>query len=232
VDQQQIANVLLKSLTEKDLALLTPFLERIDLSYRLQLEFSNRPIAYMVFPESGVVSVVAKSPEGKDTEISLIGYEGVTGTPCLLGAATTPYSTYVQIAGKGIRIRVGHLLGASLKSPELNRRLLRFNQSLSVQTASTVLANAQADAQTRLARWLLMVQDRVRSPELFVTHDLLAVMLGLRRPWVTETLNALQTLGLIALKRQNVTILDRRRLISVANGFYGVAEDEYKKLTR
>jgi CRP-like cAMP-binding protein len=230
VSHEQFANVLLKSLSEEGFALLAPFLDDVELTYRQQIELPHEPFAYMVFPESGVISVVAKSPEGKDTEIALIGYEGVTGTACLLGATTTPHSTYVQIPGSGWRIPVADLLSCASKSREINKKLLLFTQSLSVQTASTALANAQADAQTRLARWLLMIHDRTRDADLRITHELLAVMLALRRPWVTETLNGLQALGYIALKRQIVTVIDRRGLVSVANGFYGLAEAEYKTL--
>ncbi len=221
---------MLRSLSEEDFALLAPYLKSMELTYRQQLEVPNIPIANMVFPESGVVSIVAKSPDGNDTEIALIGYEGVTGIACLLGAKSTPHATYVQVAGSGNQIAVSDLLSCTRQSSGLFEKLLLFTQSLNIQTASTALANVRGDAQTRLARWLLMTQDRTRDNELGITHELLAVMLGLRRPWVTETLNGLQSSGLVALRRQVVTVLDRAGLISVANGFYGVAEEEYSKL--
>jgi CRP-like cAMP-binding protein len=115
------------------------------------------------------------------------------------------------------------------KSPNARDLFLRHAHCLAIQTAATALSNAQADAQTRLARWLLMVHDRTGNDELQITHEVLAVMLGVRRPWVTGVLNSLALKGTISLSRGKVIIRNRDDLIAVAGDFYGLPEREYRR---
>ncbi|WP_246663621.1 Crp/Fnr family transcriptional regulator [Phyllobacterium endophyticum] len=173
---------------------------------------------------------MAKSPLGRDIEIGLSGFEGMTGTSLILGSQTTPLAIYIQLAGSGYGINADKLQAAAEKSRSLQRMLLKYTQSLIVQTATTALVNGQANAETRMARWLLMVHDRTLGNELQLTHEFMSVMLGVRRPWVTETLHSLEGKGYIRSTRGKVRIQDRAGLIADAEGYYGTAEQEYEKL--
>jgi CRP-like cAMP-binding protein len=136
----------------------------------------------------------------------------------------------MQIAGLGYSIATEHLQRAMETSNTLRNYLLLYVQTMVIQTASTALANSQADVSSRMARWLLMVHDRTHGPDIVLTHEFLSVMLGVRRPWVTEVLHILEDKRLIRAKRGQITIVDRTGLMVEANGFYGVAENEYKRL--
>ncbi|MDR6636235.1 CRP-like cAMP-binding protein [Phyllobacterium sp. 1468] len=228
--QCSVQNKLLKCLLRTDFELLAPHLKRVDFSLREPIENPESPIESALFVEDGIASIVAKSPDGGDIEIGLVGFDGMTGSALVLGSTSTPLSIYIQLAGSGLRIAADKLLAAIAQSASLQLVLLKYTQAMVVQTATTALVNGQADARTRLARWLLMVHDRTSGHDLYLTHELMAVMLGMRRPWVTETLHSLEGEGHIRATRGKVTIMDRTGLLAEANGFYGVAEREYQKL--
>ncbi|MEK1889384.1 MAG: Crp/Fnr family transcriptional regulator [Phyllobacterium sp.] len=230
VIQTALRNKLLKSLLPEDFSSLMPHLELKEFELRQQLEEPGVPIKEAVFLESGIASIVAKSPKGRDIEIGLTGFEGVTGTSLLLGVHMTSHWTYMQLAGAGYAIAAEHLITAVAQSATLRQHLLLFVECFIVQAAATSLVNAQAQAETKLARWLLMVHDRSHGHELYLTHEFMAVMLGVRRPWVTETLHVLEGKGFIRAARGKVTVLDRQGLIIHSGGFYGAAERAYKKL--
>lgn len=228
LSKSSIQNKLLGSLHDADFDLLAPQLELVEFSLRDILEHANRPIEHAVFLESGIASIVARSPKEKDIEVGLVGREGFTGTTLALGGRSTPFSTYIQLRGYGYQIPAAHFSAAVRESRSLHNRLLLYVHSLITQAASTALINVQADAQTRLARWLLMVHDRSDGNELHLTHEFMAIMLGVRRPWVTETLHVLEGKGHIRSSRGKVTIVNREGLVSDTLGFYGIAEQEYE----
>jgi hypothetical protein len=228
--QSTITNRLLNSLVPKDFALLKPHLEHREFPLKHYIERANQLITYVVFPESVIASTVAQSPEGEDVEVCLTGLEGMTGTTLVLGEVSTPLETYIQIAGSGYVLPSHVLLTALKTSDTLEKKLLRHIQTLVVQAASTALINGIANAETRLARWLLMLHDRTTSSDLSITHEFIAVMLAMRRPWVTETLHLLEGKQLIRSSRGNVKVLDRAGLIVEAKGFYGMAEKEYERI--
>jgi CRP-like cAMP-binding protein len=228
--QSSVQNKLLRLLSPADFDLLRPGLEYVTFSLRDQIESPGEPIGAALFIEDGIASIVAKSPSGGDIEIGLVGLDGMTGTSLVLGSTGAPLSIYIQLSGSGHRIAAGKLLIAMEQSRTLQRVFLLYVQTMIVQTATTALAHGQADARTRLARWLLMVHDRTSGHDLYLTHEFMAVMLGMRRPWVTETLHSLEGEGHIRATRGKVTIVDRAGLMAEANGFYGEAEREYENL--
>jgi len=114
--------------------------------------------------------------------------------------------------------------------PGLHRHLLRFVQAFTVQVAQTALSNGSYTLEERLARWLLMCHDRVDGDVLSTTHEFLSIMLGVRRPGVTEALHILEGAHVIRAERGLVTVLDRAKLEQVAGESYGVAEAEYARL--
>lgn len=231
-DRTPKGNRLLGALPAQDRLLLAPHLSRGPFQVRDIVERPNRQIEEVWFPEAGIVSVVAQHPDGRRIEIGIVGCEGMTGTVVVLGGNRSPHSTYVQVAGEGTRIPVPALQQAMRQSPPLHAVFMKFVQAFMVQTAHTAIANARASLVERLARWLLMAQDRVGEPELNLTHEFLSLMMAVRRPGVTEALQSLEDDGLIARGRRQITVLDRKGIEKIAGHFYGVPETEYRRLMR
>ena len=184
--QQHIA----LSLSTSDFDLLAPHLEAVTLGLRKMLEKPDKTIEAVYFPESGFASVVAIQRNGKEVEVGLIGREGMTGLPIVLGNHRSPHATYIQAPGKGHSIPATQLRQAMQASGSLRDSLLKFVQAFGVQTTHTAICNAQSRMDERLARWLLMAQDRIQSDVLPLTHEFLSLMLGVRRAGVTVALKA------------------------------------------
>jgi CRP-like cAMP-binding protein len=223
-------NRLLAALSPADLKSLQPLLQAVPLKLRQDLERPNRPIADVYFPHAGFVSVVAVQSNETRVEVGLIGYEGMTGSAVVLGSDRSPHETYIQAEGEGQRITAANLRQAMQASDTLRVVLLRFVQVFMVQTAHTAIANARARIDTRLARWLLMAHDRVRDDTLPLTHEFLALMLGVRRAGVTEALHSLASRKFIRARRGEVVILNRKGIERTAGDSYGTPEAEFRRL--
>jgi CRP-like cAMP-binding protein len=223
-------NQLLQSLSSSDLELLAPHLMTVVLRLSQDLERPNKPIRDLYFPDSGVASVVAINPGGEQVEVGVIGSEGVTGAAVILGNEQCPHSTYIQIAGRGMRISTTDLRDSMGASRSLRELLLRYVQTFMVQTAHTAIANARANLPQRLARWLLMAHDRVAEDRVPLTHEFLSLMMGVRRAGVTEALHELARLNLTKAARGEITILNRRGIERIAGSYYGAPEAEYRRL--
>jgi CRP-like cAMP-binding protein len=223
-------NHLLSALSAADFALVQPDLKAIVFPLRHVFESPNRPIRQVFFLEEGLGSVVVRGPRDKQIEAGIVGREGMSGIPVILRSERSPNAMYMQVAGHGQSLAVGPLRAAMAKSASMTALLLRFAQAFLTQTTHTALANGRATIEQRLARWLLMAQDRVDGNILPLTHEFLALMLGVRRSGVTVALNLLEARGLIRVQRGRLLILDRRGLEKLANGIYGIPEDEYGRL--
>jgi CRP-like cAMP-binding protein len=227
--QVLIGNRLLASLSADDFASLQPHLEPVSLDTRQVLIEPNTPIAHVYFPEAGMSSVINNSSGGK-IEVGVVGREGMVGLPIVLGIDQTPYEHFMQIGGHGWRIAVRDLDQAMAQSRSLHRHLLRYAQASHVQVSETAFANANSDVEARLARWLLMCHDRVDGDDIPLTHEFIAMMLGVRRPRVTVALHVLEGMQVIRAKRGTVTVLDREKLEELAHEAYGLSEAEYTRL--
>ena len=194
------------------------------------LERPNRRIDTVYFPELGFASVVAVQRGGKQVEVGLIGREGMTGLPIVLGNHRTPHTTYMQAAGQGRFIAAAELRSAIRTSLSLRDPLLKFVQAFGVQTTHTAICNAHSTIDVRLARWLLMAHDRIGADILPLTHEFLSLMIGVRRAGVTEALKSLRQQDLISYRRGEITIDDRRGIERVAGAAYGTPESEYRRL--
>jgi CRP-like cAMP-binding protein len=217
-------NKVLAALSPEDFALLEPHLEPVSLDLRQMLEPANKPIKHSYFLNHGLASVIAIGKNGSRLEVGLIGREGMTGLPVVIGNDRSPNETFIQVQGDGSRIKSDELRGAIRESRCLHNVLLKFVHDFMILTAHTALSNGTATAEERLARWLLMAQDRLGGDEVPLTHEFLSLMLGIRREGVTVSLNALKRKGLIRLMRGCIQIADRRGLITAANGSYGIPE--------
>jgi CRP-like cAMP-binding protein len=228
---QHTENHLLSSLTEADRAALEPHLDRIEMPVRALIEAPNRQIEHVYFPESGIVSVVVAGPKGREIEVGIIGRDGMTGLAVLLGDGRATHKTFVQIVGVASRIGANTLRSEFETRPLMQQSFLRYAHAFAVQTSHTALANGQATLQERLARWLLMCLDRMDTNVIPLTHEYLAVMLGVRRAGVTETLGDLQRQGLVRCARGEIAVVDRTGLKEIAGGLYGIPEAEHVRLT-
>jgi CRP-like cAMP-binding protein len=172
------SNRLLNFLSPDDRKLLTPHLKQLDLETRTTLEKANQPIEHVYFLEDGIASVVGDSKTFGQIEIGIIGKEGVTGLHVILGNDRSPHETFMQVAGSALRIDAQKLRAAMDKSRTLHQLLLGYVQVFMIQTSQTAIANAAAVLTQRLARWLLMCEDRLNAKPMPLTHQFLAVMLG------------------------------------------------------
>src|SRR5436190_12289978 len=215
-------NLVLSRLSRDDCALLQTHLEPVDLPLRKMLEKAKKPISTIYFPESGFASVVINT--GKPIEVGLIGYEGMTGLAVMLGHDRNDSETYMQAAGQGQCMRASDLRAAIEKSRTLHSSLLRYAYAFLNQTTLTAVANGRSKIEERLARWLLMALDRLKSPELPLTHEFLAMMLSVRRPGVTIAIQKLEHEGAIAKRRSRIVVCNREKLEKLSNGTYTPAE--------
>ena len=165
-------NRILSRLSAGDNALLKPDLEPVELALRQVLETPNKPIKHSYFIEYGLASIVASNGH-KQLEVGLIGCDGMTGLPIVLGNDRSPNETFMQVAGNGLRITADKLREAIAQSRSLERALLGFAHEFMNQTANTALSNGTATLEERLARWLLMANDRLRGDE--VAHARISV---------------------------------------------------------
>lgn len=224
-------NRLLNALARDDQARLAPHLTRVVLDSKFSMERVGQPIAFAYFMERGIASVVACTEEkDRDIEAGLVGPEGVTGAALILGDDRSPNETYVQVAGAAQRIAAADLRAALDESSAMKALLLHYVQAFFIQVFQTALANGAATIEERLARWLLMAQDRLGQDELPLTHELMSTMLGVRRPGVTDTLHQIESKGTIRSTRGRVRIVDREGLKSIAGNLYGLPEAEYARL--
>jgi CRP-like cAMP-binding protein len=223
-------NRLLAALSPADLALLQPHLTFLAVEVRHEIERPNRRIESVYFMDAGIASVVAVQADKTQVEVGLVGPEGMTGTAVVLGGDQSPHSTYIQVAGEAQWIKADQLRKAMRASDSLRALLLKYVQTFMVQTTHTAIANARAHIDRRLARWILMAQDRTGNKILPLTHEFLALMLGVRRPGVTETLQSLKRQKLIETGRNQIVVVNRNGIETMAGYSYGVPEKEYRRL--
>ncbi|MGI4878228.1 MAG: Crp/Fnr family transcriptional regulator [Janthinobacterium lividum] len=228
--QSETGNILLNTMATEDYALLEPSLRRIELPVRLQLHEAKRKIDAVYFPEDGIVSIVAVTLDGKHCEVGLFGREGMSETATVLGTDHSPHEAYVQVIGiSALKLPTRALDDAMTRSSTLRLHLLKYVQAMVIQLSTSIAAAGQTIEQ-RLARWLLMCHDRVENDTVPLSHEFISMMLGVRRPGITEALIALNDYNLIVGKRGKITIKDRLGLEDLAAGGYGLAEEEYKRL--
>jgi CRP-like cAMP-binding protein len=226
-----LRNRILGSLSPAELAALQPKLVPVPLRFRQRLQSANRTVKAAYFPDSGIASVVAIATGSRSqAEVAVVGFEGMVGLPIVLGTRRSPCEIFIQVEGHGYCIPAADLRDAMDQLPALRDALLRYVHVFSVQSAYTALANAHGKIEERLARWLLMAQDRIAGKHLLLTHEFLALMLGVRRAGVTVALQHFESRALIATSRGEIIITDRDGLEESANGLYGTPEAESERL--
>ena len=225
-----LRNRLLQKIPLEDWDQIGPHLEPVTLKERQVIEVPGKPITHAYFLEIGVVSVVAVDAEDHRIEVGVIGYEGVTGVSLIMGDNRAQHSTYMQIGGSGHRIPQEIFCSTLAASESLRALFLKYAQGFMIQTAHTALANGRAKLEQRLARWLLMAHDRLTSDAVPLTHEFLAVMLGVRRAGVTVAIHGFERRGLVTTRRGQLTLVNRHGIEQIAGSFYGTPEAELRRL--
>ena len=221
---QPIRNKILSSLPDNEFRSIRAHLEAVDLPHHLTLYEPNDPFEFIHFPNNGLVSLVVVLSGGKTVEAGVVGNEGLVGLPALVGLSRSPLREVVQIAGDGYRCPVATALEMLPSCPRFVRTVEHYAVVLGLQVAQTAGCNRLHDVAQRLARWLLMAQDRVNSPTLPITHDFLATMLGTDRPSVSLAAGILQKKQIIEYNRGSVKVLNRGELEKAACECYAVIQ--------
>jgi CRP-like cAMP-binding protein len=203
-------------------------LEFVRLQLHQVLHEAGETIKSGYFINSGLMSILAVQPDGKTVEVGLIGREGFAGLPLLVGYTNSPTRVMVQGDGTAYRCDAETLKQLLRQFPALERQLHRFAHQLSMQAMQIAACNRLHDIHQRLARWILMSQDRILSNALPLTQEFLAQMLGTRRSSVTVAAGVLQKDGLIAYGRGRVMILNRGKLEAAACDCYGIVQEQLK----
>jgi CRP-like cAMP-binding protein len=226
----QFENHILASLPLEDQERLARHLEPVELPHGKVLQEAGEQITHVYFPEKSMVSLVSHTPEGESVEVGIVGFEGMVSISAILGVDKSPHEMLVQINNGAMRLPVGALREEFKRAGTLHDKLLRYTQGLLLQTSQIAACNRLHSLSERLARWLLMSQDRCVCDDLPFTHEFLSLMLGVRRAGVTEAALILQTEELIRYKRGNITILDRQGLEEHSCDCYTVVKEEFDLL--
>jgi CRP-like cAMP-binding protein len=217
-----VSNVILLSIPNNDYGSLRPHLEYVSLPNHLVIHEAGGKLEFAYFPNRGLISLVVVMKDGRTAEAGIVGNEGFTGTLAAVGLNRSPLQAVVQITGDGFRVEVEALQDTLESTPHLRMMLSRYAAIRGLQVAQTAACNRLHDIEQRLARWLLMTQDRVDSESLRITHDFIATMLGTDRSTVSLAAGVLQRRELIEYTRGAVKIVNRKKLEDSACECYGV----------
>lgn len=189
----------------------------------------REPVSHVYFPTAGFISLITSADERSELEVGLIGDEGMLGAPLLLGVNESPARAVVQGDGPALCLETEAFRRALELGPDLEPILRRYLHVLIVQLGQTAACTRFHRIEARLARWLLMTQDRAHADAFGITHEFLANMLGVRRVGITEAASALQRRGLISYRRGHVTVLNRDGLQAAACGCYARDRQTYAR---
>ena len=221
----ELTNRLLAALPQSEFRRLEGTLERITATNgEILLEAGGEAI-WAYFPEESVVSVVRILSDGSMIEVGLVGFDGFIGVHSLAPTAEQPYRLIVQNSGAMRRLPLTHLRGEFARGGKLQELLLLFMSAFLMQISQTAACNRLHKIDERLARWLLMMRDRVPSDELNLTQEFLSHMLGIRLAGVNEAVRRLSLHGLVKHRRNVITILDRAGLEAAACECYAFVRD-------
>ncbi len=224
-NQPPIANSVLAAMPRKEYQRLVAGLEPVSLTFGDVLYEPGDSIRYIYFPCDCLISLLTQVEDRMALEVGLVGSEGMVGIPLALGISTSSVRALVQGTGTAMRMEAGCFQLEFKQSPSLQRELYRYTHLLMAQFTQTAACNRFHVVEARLARWLLMTGDRVRSDQFHLTHEFLADMLGVQRVGVTNAASALRKRKLIDYSRGNITILDRKGLNAASCGCYRIVKN-------
>jgi CRP-like cAMP-binding protein len=226
----QHVNLLLRSLTSTDFRIIAPHLKRIAFGAGEIVIPSQEKLQHILFPETLLITFHEPRIAGGRTHIGMVGREGLAGWSLLLGSDHATFMGVAQLqGGSALCIGAERLIEACQTSPSLNNALLRFVHNFMVQMACTIVSNASDPIERRVARWLLMMHDRVEENVLPFTHDHVSNALNVRRASVTDCFHILEGDGLLRCMRGKIVVRDRAGLTALAGESYGTVEAHYTR---
>ena len=223
-------NRLLKALPRSDLRRMLSACENVELTFADVLYTPGERIRYVYFPLRSIISLVMSVDDSLSVEVGLIGNEGMLGIPLALGVFESPLSAVVQGGGSAVRMEAASFCVELRRSPALQNEIQRYTFVRMNHLAQAAACTRFHMVEARLARWLLMTQDRAHADTFRITHEFLAFMLGVRCVGVTNAASSLQKRGLIRYRRGNITVLDRRGLKSASCGCYRSDRESYERV--
>ncbi|QYE35046.1 MULTISPECIES: Crp/Fnr family transcriptional regulator [Sphingosinicellaceae] len=226
----RLQNNLLRTMADDDFAALLPSLTLIDLAKGDELTLPESRVKFSWFPLGGILSVVAATESGTQAEVGIVGREGMCSVATLHGVDFEMMHIFCQMPGRALRIPASTLRTILTSRPSLLSHLLGYAQNFMLQIASSALAYATQTIEARLARWLLMSLDRLEANDVTMTHEALALMLGVRRAGVTVAIQALEAKGALIGRRAALTVINRTILAEIAGDAYGTAERVYLRV--
>ena len=230
IAQDRPTNRLLSALPERDYRRLARHTETVHLEMKQVAVDPDRPIPYVYFPLTGLVSMLTVMKGGKAIELAVVGNEGMIGLPLFLGVNATPSLAITQVPGQSVRIKADVFQKELKRQRGLTKVLQLYTQALMIQISQGMACNGIHRIEQRTARWLLMTHDRVASERFPLTQEFLGQMLGVRRASVSEVAAKLQKARLIRYKRGMVEVLDRTGLESVSCECYGAIQRQFETL--
>ena len=223
-------NQLLESLPSVDQRRLLAACEPVELSFSDVLYSPGERLKHVYFPLKGFISLIMPVDATAALEVGLVGNEGMFGIPLVLGVDASPVRAVVQGAGSALRMDAASFMRELGRSAALQREVDRYVFVQLSQLAQTAACTRFHVVEARLARWLLMTQDRAHSSTFHITQEFLAFMLGVRRVGVTKAARSLQKRSLIHYSRGDITVLDRRGLKAASCACYQADRDSYDRI--
>jgi len=223
-------NHLLAALTGEAWQRWQPLLEHVELPLGHVLYESGKTMTHMYFPTTAIISLLYVMQDGASAEIAVVGNDGLVAVSMFMGGGSTPSRAVVQSAGHGFRLNAQDIKTEFDRGGEVMHLLLRYTQALITQMAQTAVCNRHHTLDQQLCRWLLLSLDRLEGNELYMTQELIANMLGVRRESVTESASKLQKAGLVRYSRGHIRVLDRPGLEKRSCECYAVVKKEYDRL--
>lgn len=221
------ANWVLASIPRKEYARLRAALEPVYLDFAQVLYEPGKAIRYVYFPLDCLISLLTAVDKRRTLEVGMVGNEGMAGMPFILGMGVSGVRAIVQGQGDALRMASAPFRVEFDRNRPLRDALYRYTYALMAQISQTAACNRFHDGEARLARWLLMTRDRVKSDEFRLTHEFLGHMLGLRREGVTEAASALKELELISYTRGKIQILNVKGLLASSCTCYQVVKSVF-----
>ncbi|MBW4620700.1 MAG: Crp/Fnr family transcriptional regulator [Cyanosarcina radialis HA8281-LM2] len=228
-ERRQLGNFILDSLPQDEYDLLYPHLQRVELHQNQVLFRAREPLVDVYFPITALLCWVHSTTEGETLEVWATGFEGMLGTSFLFDRDYAPWEVNVQLAGESLKLSAETFADILPKTVVLQQKVKDFSYLKLVELTQSAVCNRFHPVEQRLCRWLLTASDRVKTPKLLLTHDLLATMIGSTRPAVSLVTGTLQTAGLIRTARGKITILNREEMERSTCECYHIIKREYDR---